>query len=258
MTPQLHETVTLPRGSIGPLIGDIELADPHRVDVVLYVHGFGSDRKGNKTLAVKLACRRFGLNFAAFDFHCHGESGGVRMTDLRASRLQEDLARIGDHLASRGIGRLHLVGSSMGGFAGSWFAKAHPDAVAALVLIAPAFRFLDTRLFGLDEEQLTRWKQQRTMRVKNQWLDVDIDYGLIEEREQFVAERLADEWRTPALIFHGMNDETVPWRDTLSVVERAAFPDVELRLLKGGDHRLLRYAEVMAEEACRFFKRHGA
>src|SRR4051812_12761696 len=103
MTTQLHETVTLRRGSLGGLIGDVELADQGREGVVLYAHGFGSDRTGNKPAAVRAACRRYGLNFAAFDFHCHGDSGGVRMTDLRASRLQEDLELIRGELGARGM-----------------------------------------------------------------------------------------------------------------------------------------------------------
>ena len=84
---------------------------------------------------------------------------------------------------------------------------------------------------------------------------MELGYGLMAERDEFAAEDLADRWRTPALIFHGMRDETVPWQDTLALVERTRYPHVELRLLADGDHRLQTYAEEMAEEACRFFAR---
>lgn len=258
MTDASVETVTLPRPPLGCLVGTLALAAPQRSSLVLYVHGFGSDRGGIKAATLQTACRAAGLNFAAFDFHCHGGSSGRPMTDLRASGLLEDLTVIRQALRARGIDRLFLVGSSMGGFAASWFAARHPGAVAGLTLLAPAFRFLENRILGLTDQDLTRWREQRVLRLRNQWLDVELDHGLVEERGQFAPETLADTWQTPALIFHGMNDETVPWRDTLSLVERTGCGAIELRLFRAGDHRLLAHAEQMAEEACRFFQRRGA
>jgi hypothetical protein len=52
-----------------------------------------------------------------------------------------------------------------------------------------------------------------------------------------------------------MKDDVVPYMDSLAFVERAAHPHLELRLFKGGDHRLLAYKEEMAEAACEFFAR---
>ena len=47
----------------------------------------------------------------------------------------------------------------------------------------------------------------------------------------------------------------MPAAHSLAFVERATFPDIEVRLLKGGDHQLLRYKDELAEEFCRFFGR---
>src|SRR5437763_1454088 len=80
-------------------------------------------------------------------------------------------------------------------------------------------------------------------------------FGSVEERERFRARALAAGWRTPALIFHGLADETVPASDSLEFVERVAFPKVELRLLKDGDHRLTAYKDEIAAESGRFFAR---
>ena len=93
------------------------------------------------------------------------------------------------------------------------------------------------------------------LRFRNEWLDVELGYGLMEERERFSFDQLASEWATPLLIFHGLRDETVPYEDSLELVRRSGFPEVELRLFKDGDHRLLALKDEMAEEACRFFAR---
>src|SRR5262249_26015640 len=92
-----------------------------------------------------------------------------------------------------------------------------------------------------------------TRRFVNEYVDVEVSYALVEERESFAWQALADGWATPALIFHGMRDESVPYAHSVELVDRAACADVELRLLRGGDHRLTAYQEHIAGEACRFF-----
>jgi alpha-beta hydrolase superfamily lysophospholipase len=144
----------------------------------------------------------------------------------------------------------------MGAWASAWFALRHREEVPAVAALAPAFAFLERRWEALTEEQRAAWRDSGRVRVCNEWLDVEVGYGLMEERGQFAAERLAAGWATPLLVFHGMRDETVPYRDSLEFVERCAYPGIEVRLYRAGDHRLLAYKDEMAEEACRFFAPH--
>jgi pimeloyl-ACP methyl ester carboxylesterase len=143
----------------------------------------------------------------------------------------------------------------MGGWASAWFAALHPDTVAALVLLAPAFRFLHARWESLDEASRRRWQAEGTLRFRNQWLDVELGHGLVAERDRFDPDVLAARWATPALIYHGMADEAVPWQDSVRLVEATAYPRIELRLLRDGDHRMTAYRDLVAEDACRFFAR---
>lgn len=243
--------VNLPLPGDGHLSGAVELTGT--VGCVVYVHGFGSDVRGEKPRALFAACARRGWSCAAFEFRGHGRSSGT-MRDLRASGLQSDLTAVRDFLASRGVERFLLVGSSMGGFASSWFALNHPD-VAAVVLLAPAFQFLKRRWEELSDQQKQAWRQTGAIRFRNQWIDAELDFALIEESADYDPDVLAARWRTPALIFHGMKDETVPWRDTLDLVQKTPFTGIQLRLLGDGDHRLQAHKDEMAEEACRFFTR---
>ncbi len=233
--------------------GDLHFTEQPGECAAVFAHGFGSRRDGEKSLALAEACERAGITFCCFDFRGHGESGGT-MRDLRPSRLIDDLSAIRDYLLARGIERLGLVGSSMGGFASAWFAL-RCDEVKACVMIAPAFRFLDRRWNSLSEFERRYWKDAGWVRYKNEWIDVEVGYGLVEERTLFPWERLAERWSKPALIFHGTADDTVPIGDSLEFLQKTKAGNIELRLFKDGDHRLIAYKDEMAAEACRFLTR---
>lgn len=245
-------TVPLPGG--GLLAGDY-LAGRNKTDfAVVWCHGFGSHRGGEKATAVAAECDRRGWAFAAFDFRGHGATGGA-MHELRASGLLADLALIRHFLAERGHRRLGLVGSSMGGFAAAWFAKQNVEAVIGVVLLAPAFGFLQRRWDRLTEAERIEWQPTGRLRVTNDWVDTEVGYGLIEERGRFHVRDLAAGYRTPTLIFHGLADDVVPDVDSLEFLRRVEYPRVEVRLFRDGDHRLTAYKDEMAAETGRFFGR---
>jgi alpha-beta hydrolase superfamily lysophospholipase len=254
MKPRQTEEPRLSLPSGTPLLGTLSYAGEVGTAVVVYVHGFGSVRGGAKAAALAAACARRGWTFAAFDFRGHGQSGGS-MLDLRGSALQHDLETVRAYLATRGVRELFLVGSSMGAWAAAWFAVRRRAAVPACVALAPAFDFLAGRWSRLSDAERELWRHTGRLRVRNQFVDVEIGYGLMEEADVFRVEDLAAAWATPLLVYHGMRDESVPYTESLAFVERTGFPGVELRLLKDGDHRLLNYQDEIAEAACDFFAR---
>jgi dipeptidyl aminopeptidase/acylaminoacyl peptidase len=83
---------------------------------------------------------------------------------------------------------------------------------------------------------------------------MEIGYGLIEERTAFDPTELARRWRTPLLIYHGLADDVVPAAESIAFVESTKYADVELRLLKAGDHRLTAFKDEIAEAACRLLR----
>ena len=87
MTDLPATDVTLPLPAGGHLAGTVRLTGT--ADCVLYIHGFGSERTGNKPAAVAAACARRGWSFAAFDFRGHGGSSGT-MRQLRGSGFVHD------------------------------------------------------------------------------------------------------------------------------------------------------------------------
>jgi alpha-beta hydrolase superfamily lysophospholipase len=254
MPPRRQEAVRLPLPAGGALVGRLSYSAQVEPEAVLFVHGFGSHHAGEKAEALERACARRRWTYAAFDFRGHGQSAGT-MLELRGSGLLEDLGRVRDFLAGRGAVRLFPVGSSMGGWAVAWFALDQGGAIPACAAIAPALDFLSRGWDALSEARRRSWRETGRLRVQNDWVDVEIGYGMVAERGQFPREWLEAGWKTPLLIFHGMRDDTVPYAGSLAFVERTPFPEIELRLYKDGDHRLLGYKEEMAEAACAFFAR---
>jgi uncharacterized protein len=253
MAERRTESWHLPLDGGAVLSGGLSYTSVVGTAAVVFIHGFGSTRIGEKAEAVEEACARRGWTYAAFDFRGHGESSGT-LLELRATGLQEDLERVSAELAKRGAARLFLVGSSMGGFVSAWFARRHPDVVPACAFLAPALNF-GGRWSRLSETERHKWKETGRLRVRNQWVDVEVGPGLLEEADQFRVEDLAAGWCTPLLIFHGMRDDTVSYTDSLDLLQRTSYPQIELHLFKDGDHRLVAYKEEMAEAICRFFAR---
>jgi uncharacterized protein len=217
--------------------------------VVVFAHGFGSVRGGEKAAALADECARRGWAFAACDFRGHGESDG-EMIELLGSRLLEDLDAITREATRRAGGKLFLFGSSMGGWASAWFAVRHPERVAACAFVAPAFRFLD--FIRLSEDERGAWQRSGRHRFRNEFVDVELCYGLAAEAEQFKFETLIGQFRTPSILFHGTADTIVPQAISVEFAGQCA-TSIELKLIEGGDHRLNQQKDELAWGACEFF-----
>lgn len=245
-------SIQIPLADGGHLSGIVDTI-AGRDDCVLFVHGFDSKPGSEKAVAFREASARAGRPFAAFSFRGHGASSGSFL-DLCGSGLQSDLDAVASFLAERGMTRLYLVGSSMGGFASAWFALRHPE-VQAMVLLAPALRFLEARWQQLSVADQQEWARLGKRRFAGPYKPegVELAYAFVAEREQFRWQELADRWRTPTLIFHGMRDDVVPYQDTVALMERTRFGQLETRLIRDGDHRLTQIKERMAREGLEFF-----
>ncbi|HMP60585.1 MAG TPA: alpha/beta fold hydrolase [Gemmatales bacterium] len=223
--------------------------------VVLFLHGFGSVRWGEKPQALEAACARRAWPFATFDFRGHGESSGT-LRALRGSRLLEDLEAIRQWADQRGWRRLFLVGSSMGAWVATWGAMLNPGVVPAVALIAPGLHFLTARYERMSPEDRAQWEREGVYLFTSHWVQAELEFGLVQERERFDHQRLLMHYVTPTLIFHGLRDDIVSWERSVAFMREAANAHLELRLYKDGDHRLVEDKEEMAEAACELFARY--
>jgi pimeloyl-ACP methyl ester carboxylesterase len=101
-------------------------------DEVLLLHGFNQDAGAWDAVWDRLGacgCRRIRVDLPGF--------GGSRFRggDYGLARQAERLEAFLDAL---GLGRVTVVGVSMGGSLAAWFAAGHPERVARLVLLSPS------------------------------------------------------------------------------------------------------------------------
>ena len=204
---------------------------------LLWLGGFGSDMLGSKAQALAGWAAEAGRAYVRFDYQGHGESSGA-FDEGTIGLWRDDALAV---LDAETQGPQILVGSSMGGWIALLAALARPERVAGLVLIAPAPDFTEELMWAQMSEDQRRALLETG---RHQLPGYDGAPGLI------VTRRLIEEGRAhlilggridvrcPIRILQGMRDEDVPFAHALKIVDRCASEDIEVSLVKRGDHRL--------------------
>lgn len=219
--------------------------EPPSVDAprILYLHGFGSSVGGTKGRWFRQRMAAAGWGVAGLDFRGHGASGGA-FRDLTLTRNLEDVAAALDHLIATGgesWRRPVLFGSSMGGLAALHFAARHPEAVAALVTIAPALDLAASARRRAGEQGVELWRRQGFLDFDHEHEGVAsrrrLAWEFLEDVESHGVARLETLGSVPLLVLQGQRDESVAWRPVAELVERLG--SAEIHLFADGDHRLV-------------------
>src|SRR3954470_24948779 len=113
-----------------------------REPTVVFLGGFRSDMTGTKAMALEDWARRTGRAYLRFDYLGHGQSSG-RFEDGTIGRWLDDSLAAIDQLTT---GKLVLVGSSLGGWLSLLVARARPERLAGLALIAAGPDFTERML----------------------------------------------------------------------------------------------------------------
>ncbi len=214
-----------------------------RAPTVVFLGGFRSDMTGTKAVALEAWARKSGRAFLRFDYLGHGQSSG-RFEDGTIGRWLDDSLAAIDALTD---GRLVLVGSSMGGWLSLLTARARPDRLAGLVLIAAAPDFTERMLLqGLSPEDRATLEREGRLERPSQYSSEPsvFTWRLIEEgRDHLVLDsKLA--LPCPVRLLHGQSDPDVPWEYSLQIARHIEAPDVVTTFIKGGDHRLSTPADI--------------
>jgi pimeloyl-ACP methyl ester carboxylesterase len=205
---------------------------------VLFCPGFNSDMQGNKAVALEAWCRQQGRQFTRFDYSGHGQSDG-KLEHGSIGRWRDDALAILDRVAT---GPQLLVGSSMGGWIMLLTALARPERLVALVGIAAAPDFTERmRTQRLGPEQLRQLADTGYCDIPNSYDDGQpyrIGRHLLEEGADHMLLDKEIPIDMPVRLIHGQCDADVPWQHALTIAEKLRSADVEVQLVKSGDHRL--------------------
>ena len=206
---------------------------------IVFLPGYMSDLSGSKAAAVgDWACAN---NRACLllDYSGCGQSGGQFAAGTLSRWRNEVLALI----AAQCPGPVVLVGSSMGGWLMVLVALAISAQVTALVGIAAAPDFTD---WGYSAEQKALLAAGETVLEAN-------PYGpeMTPTHPAFwrdgEAQRVLDSGialTCPVRLLHGQQDADVPWQVALRLAQAVRSADVQVTLVKDGDHRLSRTSDI--------------
>jgi pimeloyl-ACP methyl ester carboxylesterase len=209
---------------------------------IVFLPGFRSDMTGDKATALAAFCAERGIGMLRFDYSGHGASGGDFLDGTIGAWSADTLAAI-DALTS---GPLILVGSSMGGWIALLTALARPDRVAALVGVAAAPDFTQRLMWdSMTPSQRATLERDGVLYVPSQYGDpTPITMKLIKDGGNHLVLSGPRPIRCPVRLLHGQADPDVPWELALNIARQVETPDVRVILVKDGDHRLSRPADL--------------
>lgn len=209
---------------------------------VMFLPGFRSDMTGDKATRLAAFCAKTGHRMLRFDYSGHGASGGDFLSGTIGTWLQDTLTII-DRLTT---GQLVLVGSSMGGWIALLAARARPERVTALVGIAAAPDFTQKLMWeAMAPPERAQLMRDGVIHVPSQYGEpTPITRVLIEDSKRHLLLDAPIPLHCPVRLLHGQNDPDVPWEFALRIAGRVAAKDVQVTLVKDGDHRLSRPADL--------------
>jgi len=206
---------------------------------IVFLPGYASDMQGSKALALEAWARANGSPFLRFDYGGCGTSEGA-FEDQALADWRDDVLAMLDTVVK---GPAILVGSSMGGWLMLLAALARPDRVKALVGIAPAPDFTD---WGFSEDEKMTILQAGRLERANPYGPAPTIYT-----RRFWASGEANRltfgpiaFDGPVRLLQGMADPDVPWQRSTHLAQLFRSADVQTVLIKDGDHRLSRDADI--------------
>ncbi|MCE2841910.1 MAG: alpha/beta fold hydrolase [Novosphingobium sp.] len=206
---------------------------------LVFLPGYMSDMAGGKATAVFDWAAAQGRACLLLDYSGCGQSDGS-FADGTLSRWRDEvLALIQAHVA----GSVVLIGSSMGGWLMLLAGLALGERLAGLVGIAAA---PDFTAWGFSDEQQSELLAGETVLEENAYgpqptptfpgFWADGQANLLLDTEIALA--------CPVRLLHGQRDPDVPWELALTLAEQLHSDDVQVTLIKDGDHRLSRDGDI--------------
>ncbi len=206
---------------------------------LVFLPGYMSDMAGSKATALFEWARARGQTCLLLDYSGCGASGGD-FAEGTLSRWREEVLAL---IAAKTEGGLVVVGSSMGGWLMLLVGEALGERLAGLVGIAAAPDFTD---WGRSEDEKARLRAGETVLEENPYGPEPTPmhpafFADGQDRRRLAGVVAID---APVRLLHGERDAEVPFAISLRLAEALRSDDVQVTLVKDGDHRLSREQDI--------------
>ena len=212
---------------------------PGRSPTLVFLPGYMSDMSGSKATALFDWAEANGRDCLLLDYSGCGESSGEFVEGTLSRWCSEVVALV----EARCSGPVILVGSSMGGWLMLLVALALGERIDALVGIAAAPDFTE---WGLDAIQKTALERGETVLKENPYGPdpTPTHPGFWHDTQGNLLLGGAIAIDRPVRLIHGQRDSDVPFDISLRLARHLRSEDVQVTLVKDGDHRLSRDADI--------------
>lgn len=208
---------------------------------VVFLPGYMSDMSGSKASAVHDWCQDQGRECLLFDYAGCGQSYGD-FADQTLSGWEQDTLDLIEHVVA---GPVVLVGSSMGGWLmlGAGQVLQEAGRLAGLVGIAAAPDFSD---WGYSDERKMRLRAGETVLEDNPYGPEPTPTYALFWRDAQMQRVLGQPLNLdcPVRLLHGQHDADVPVDIAFRLAGVLRSQDVQVTVVKGGDHRLSRDGDI--------------
>lgn len=209
---------------------------PGKSPGIVFMGGFASDMTGTKAVSLEAMALERGQAFLRFDYQGHGESSG-QFIDGGIGIWHSDALAVFDVITE---GPQIVVGSSMGGWMMLLTAISRANRIAGLVGIASAPDFTQDLMWNqFDEATREIIRNVGVLYEPSEYgAPLPITLNLIMEGQKHLLLKGPLPITAPIRLLHGMRDPDVPYQLSLRIAEAVEGDDVEVHLIKDGDHRL--------------------
>jgi uncharacterized protein len=165
----------------------------------IYLHGFASSPQSYKSQYLSDRFREAQINLQIPDLNQNDFS------HLTLSRQIEQVKA----LFPSDREPVAIIGSSFGGLTAAWLAEKYSQ-VECLILLAPAFNFVNYWSSQLGEAALEQWRKSGYLSVYHygEKRSLSLDYQFVVDFERYPELELQKS--IPTLILHGINDDVIP------------------------------------------------
>ncbi|MFU7526972.1 alpha/beta fold hydrolase [Qipengyuania sp. ASV99] len=206
---------------------------------LVFLPGYMSDMAGGKATALFEEAEAKDRACLLLDYSGCGDSSGA-FSEGSLSRWREEVLTLVGALVK---GPVLLTGSSMGGWLMLLVAEALGGRLEGMIGIAPAPDF--TR-WGYSEEQRTQLSKGNTIYEDNPYgaepTPTHAHFFADAERQMRLGSAIAID--CPVRLLHGQRDADVPWEISLRLAQALRSDDIQVCLVKDGDHRLSRAGDI--------------
>lgn len=212
---------------------------PGEGPTLVFLPGYMSDMEGGKATAVFDKAQREGRACLLLDYSGCGHSDGD-FADGSLSLWRDEVLAL---IEAKAEGPVVVIGSSMGGWLMLLVGETLGERLAGLVGIASAPDFTDWGRSAADKARLAAGE---TVLDDNPYgpEPTPMHPGFWQDGQAML--RLGSEIPIdcPVRLLHGQRDADVPWRISMQLAEALRSDDIQVTLVKDGDHRLSRERDI--------------